>query len=458
MKLQEASRAGRERPCVLPLFHDKDTDGEMKAQGRFLLGMSVRRRCLLPPFLCLVVAMTCLLYFSSCRSRGKGKEPLVQKQGSSLSETYDLPDIWQCGELIAATMYGPQTYFEHQGREDGLQFLLAQHFARSQGLKLRIETARTADSLYALLSSGEADVIVCAQPLDSLRRRGFSPAGFRSSSDGKDTAATVSWAVRSSSPQLREALGAWFKPSLVATVRRGTPSGSHGVVVRRKVRAPYLSRQKGVISPYDAILKSESRRIGWDWRLLAAQCYQESGFDPRAVSWAGARGLMQIMPSTAERLGVSPGRLFEPQTNVSAAVRYLSQLSSRFSDVRGARDRICFTLAAYNGGYHHIRDAMSLARKHGRGATRWEDVAPFVLRLSQSRYYSDPVVRYGYMIGSETYAYVGSVMQRWAQYSTGAAVARVTGGTFQPQRATRRGRFSGDWNVIPESDSLFSVN
>lgn len=69
---------------------------------------------------------------------------------------------------------------------------------------------------------------------------------------------------------------------------------------------PFLSFGKGQISVYDHLFKKYAGDIGWDWRLIASQAYNESHFDTTAVSWAGARGLMQLMPRTAAAFGVSP--------------------------------------------------------------------------------------------------------------------------------------------------------
>ena len=69
-------------------------------------------------------------------------------------------------------------------------------------------------------------------------------------------------------------------------------------------------------------------------------------------------------------------------------------------------ERMSFTLAGYNGGPFHIRDAMALAKKNGKDPYRWADVSEFVLKLQQPEYYRDPVVKYGYMRGSETVDYV----------------------------------------------------
>jgi len=58
----------------------------------------------------------------------------------------------------------------------------------------------------------------------------------------------------------------------------------------------------GQLSPYDALVKKHARTYEMDWRLITAQIYQESGFNPKATSWVGAKGLMQVMPRTAQEL------------------------------------------------------------------------------------------------------------------------------------------------------------
>ena len=63
--------------------------------------------------------------------------------------------------------------------------------------------------------------------------------------------------------------------------------------------SPILSLKEGKISHYDDLFRKYSKEIGWDWRMLASLAYTESNFDTTAVSWAGAKGLMQLMPATA---------------------------------------------------------------------------------------------------------------------------------------------------------------
>lgn len=126
--------------------------------------------------------------------------------------------------------------------------------------------------------------------------------------------------------------------------------------------------------------------------------------------------MMQIMPSTAEHLGLSMGAIHDPEANVRAAAQYIAELNGYFRDVPNSEERRLFVLAAYNGGHFHVKDAMALARKNGRSQYRWHDVAQYILALQQPRFYNDPVVRYGYMRGSETVEYVEKIRQRYAQY------------------------------------------
>lgn len=189
----------------------------------------------------------------------------------------------------------------------------------------------------------------------------------------------------------------------------------------------------GIISPYDDLFRRYSSTAGWDWRLLAAMCYQESGFDPQAISSMGAMGLMQLMPFTADAMGVPTDKRFDPEQNIAASARYIRKVSQSFSDIREGEERIKFTLAAYNGGVGHVQDAQTLARKEGRNHQLWQEVSPYILRLAEPRYYRDPDVKNGYMRGSETEAYVRLIMSRWNQYR-GVARSFSSGSTPAPAR------------------------
>ncbi len=311
----------------------------------------------------------------------------------TIDDGFDLPTIQKAGELIALTLSGPDTYYDYQGRHLGVHYLMCEKFAASMGVKLRVELCRDTAELLTRLADGDGDLIAVRLHADSLM---------------------AGWQVGAGKPLLQNALQEWYRPALYAETKakeRQLLSLSH---VKRRVYAPMLS--KGVISHYDSHFKHYGRRIGWDWRLLAAQCYQESTFDPEARSWAGAQGLMQIMPATADHLGLPRDQMNDPERSIEAATRYLQELEQSLSDIRDRTERQNMVLASYNGGIHHIRDAMSLCRRDGRNPHRWADVRHYVLCLSEARYYQDSLVRYGYMRGQETADYVDRIRERYKKY------------------------------------------
>lgn len=252
-----------------------------------------------------------------------------------------------------------------------------------------------------------------AEVLERLRRRDVDLVAMKLSPAPGTIQCANHWLVSEEAHLLVQSINDWYTPDVLKeTPRYSMPNAQ----VKRTERPVMLDASRGRISQYDALFQRHSAVVGWDWRLLAAQCYQESAFDPRAVSWAGAQGLMQIMPGTAAHLGVNASDIFDPETNIEAGVRYLKELNQTFSDIRPQSARIPYVLAAYNGGVNHIRDAMALARKHGKSDQLWRDVEPFILLLSQPQYYNDPVVSSGYLRGSETHDYVRAIMDRWMQY------------------------------------------
>jgi len=125
----------------------------------------------------------------------------------------------------------------------------------------------------------------------------------------------------------------------------------------------------GGLSPFDDLLRDYSNRYGFDWRLIAAVMYQESRFNPNAVSHAGAVGLMQLMPKTAQALGVK--NLGDPEAAIHAGVKYLNRLRDRFDRYIPAGERTWLALAAYNVGFDRVRRARERARRLGLNPNKW---------------------------------------------------------------------------------------
>ena len=176
--------------------------------------------------------------------------------------------------------------------------------------------------------------------------------------------------------------------------------------------------KKGIISHYDEFFKENAELIGWDWKMLAAQGYVESNFNPQAVSWAGARGVMQLMPATARRYGLDDNNITNPECNIKAAAKLVSDLDKALTKyVPEQEERIKFILAAYNSGIAHIYDAIALARKFGKNPQIWnENVSEALLMKAYPEYYNDEVCKYGYFRGRQTVSYVSEVMRIYHLY------------------------------------------
>lgn len=439
--------------------------------------------------------------------RGK-QQPLPEE-----SSCRDLQQIKDSGELVVLTLYSSTSYFIYRGQEMGFQYELSQQFARSLGVKLRVEVAKNETELIHKLVAGEGDMIAYPLPITKERRDSLLFCGEevithqvivqRSGNRekpltdvteliGKDiyvlpgkhyerllnldqelgggirihvadedslsiedlitqvvkkeidyTVADndvarlnktyhpglnidlgisfdqrASWAVRSDCPELAEAANQWHlenqtSPAYTASMKRYFEI-SKSVLVPH---APLLSASRGQISVFDPLFRKYAREINWDWRLLASLAYKESNFDPDVVSWAGARGLMQLMPATARAMGVPEGRDFDPEESVKGAIRYLAATEKSLGMISDPGERLKFVLAAYNAGLGHIYDAMALAEKYGKNKFVWYDnVETFILLKSNEEYFTDPVCKNGYFRGTETYNFVREITARYEIY------------------------------------------
>jgi len=153
------------------------------------------------------------------------------------------------------------------------------------------------------------------------------------------------------------------------------------------------------------LLEQAAQQTGLDWRLLAAVSYQESHWDPDAVSRTGVRGLMMLTRQTARQVGIEDRR--DPAQSVSGGARYLVSLMERLPERIEQPDRLWLALAAYNIGLGHLEDARVLTERQGADPDRWVDVRDRLPLLTQERYFSQ--TRFGYARGYEAYSYVENI-------------------------------------------------
>jgi membrane-bound lytic murein transglycosylase F len=277
-----------------------------------------------------------------------------------------------------------------------------------------VEVPFETEQLIRSVAEGEIDYAVCDENVARVNATYYpdidiaTPVSFPQK---------IAWAVRKDNSELLlEELNKWIsvykKTRSYALLHSKYFRNSRSSIM---IRSDYYALTTGKVSKYDHLIKEFSDTIKWDWRLLASLIYQESRFDPGVESWAGAYGLMQIMPSTAERFGIDITA--SPKNNIKAGAMNINWLHSIFDPkIEDENERISFILASYNAGPGHVLDAMKLAEKHGMDPQKWSDVEQWLLKKSDPRYYTDDVVKSGYFRGTESVAFVSQIRDRYEHY------------------------------------------
>lgn len=264
-----------------------------------------------------------------------------------------------------------------------------------------------AEDMIEMVSQGEIPLTIVDSDIAKVNRTYFKNVDISLKVSFEQKSA---WGVSKKKPWLADSINSWLHTESL-TERKDEILRRYFELSKTELQAPVILFSKGRISPFDHLFKRYAKLIDWDWRLLAAQGYCESHFDSTVVSWAGARGVMQLMPATARANGLGADRITNNDANISTAVKVIAGLEKIFKPkVHDEKERLRFVVAAYNSGAAHILDAIALARKHGLNAEVWDDnVSKALLWKSRSEYYNDPVCRHGYFKGTQTCEYVKQV-------------------------------------------------
>jgi membrane-bound lytic murein transglycosylase F len=255
---------------------------------------------------------------------------------------------------------------------------------KDQGIDLaiRLHDDLPTEELIQKVAAEEIDFTIAHSNIILINRRNFPgvvPTG--SINDGLQ----LGWAVYPKSTELLERINAF----LTAIKKSGKFDAIYNKYYGDTEDFDYVDleafhrRLKSRLSRYSPFIKAAAKKHGFDWRLIAAQIYQESHLNPWAKSQAGARGLMQILPNTGRSLGISD--LFDPVQNINAGVQHLKNLFEHFESAKG-KDRLLIALAAYNIGQGHIQDARKLAEKKGLDPNKWESLSETLPLLQYKKY------------------------------------------------------------------------
>ncbi len=279
-----------------------------------------------------------------------------------------------------------------------------------------IEDDRWTDKLIEAVANGEIDFTIADEHLATVSGRQYKNIDIRTPISFPQK---ISWAVKKGEKPLMDTINFWlnnFKKKLEFRLLYNKYFANRRV--SSIASSTYNSYSGNKLSSYDELIKKYAPIIGWDWRLIASLMYQESQFKLNAKSWVGAYGLMQLMPSVLNKYDLDSTATAEKQ--IEAGIKHLKYKLSQLPDeVSDSVERIKFTLASYNAGIGHVLDARRITEKYGGNPNVWDNnVADFMLKLSDKKYYHDPVVYYGYTRGIETYNLVSEVMYRYQQYES----------------------------------------
>ena len=220
------------------------------------------------------------------------------------------------------------------------------------------------------------------------------------------------WAVQPGNSELLEAINDFFE----VEYRSAFYNTIYGRYFDRSAKGEASWDDAGTadrLSPYDELVIEHAGRYGFDWRLIVAQMYQESRFDPTARSWAGAVGLMQVMPQTGKAFGA--GDLEDPRVSIEMGTRYMRWVWDRYSNRLDYDEHTWFALAGYNAGHGHVYDARRLAARLGLDPDVWFGNAEVaMLKLTEPEYHRE--ARHGYVRGTEPVAYVRKIRERYRAY------------------------------------------
>lgn len=268
-----------------------------------------------------------------------------------------------------------------------------------------IENPNTeSEELLQRVSNGEIDHTI-ADSTEFAISRNFHPE-IRVAFDLREPEA-IAWAFKKGDDSLRESAGDF--------IRSLAESGDLDRILHkyygRTDRFDYVGTRSFIrhvqtrLPQYRTWFEEAAEETGADWRLLAAVGYQESHWNPRAVSPTGVRGLMMLTQPTARAVGVS--NRVDPKDSIFGGAEYFKRILDRVPEHIPEPDRTWIALAAYNVGWGHLEDARILTEIHGRDPDRWADIREYLPLLSQKKWYRR--TKHGYARGWEPVLYVRNI-------------------------------------------------
>lgn len=269
------------------------------------------------------------------------------------------------------------------------------------------------EELISMVATGKIDYAICGFEYALAAYNFYKNIDF---SVEMSLQLNIVWGVREESSVLLDTLNNWINHYKTKDeYKRLKLKYINKFIYSFDISSEYHSHNKNRISDYDEFFKKHAHITGWDWRLLISLAYEESRFIPESKSWAGAVGIMQILPETLKKY--EDKNLFGVESEINAACKYIKELNDQLrTEIKDSITLIKAVLAAYNIGPGHIFDAICLSKKYHKDHNNWECLSYYIINLSNYKYYTDTCVKYGYFPGIFAVDFANSIYRRYKHY------------------------------------------
>ena len=277
---------------------------------------------------------------------------------------------------------------------------------KNEGLDITIEVHEDTptEELIRMVAEKEIEVTIADSNIALLNRRYYPDIKIAFPIEEQQS---LGWAVKKGETALQEKINEFFnKIKDDGTFAKIYEKYYANVEIFDYVDLKkYHRRLKTRLPKYEEIIKKASKIYGFDWRLITAMVYQESHFNPRARSFTGVRGMMQLTLETAKEIGIK-NRL-DPEQSIKGGVKYLKELYERYDGAKDL-DRVLITLASYNVGHGHILDTQKIAKERNLDPNSWSSLEVILPLLRYPKYYKN--TKNGYCRGTEAVRYVNRIL------------------------------------------------
>lgn len=294
------------------------------------------------------------------------------------------------------------------------EFLITQSFYKNFCPIFKFDRDNGVENLLEMVSNKTIEYTICEESAAKVYADYYDNLDY--SIKISDTL-SLSWVVHPNNTRLRDSISCWLD-EFTKTVEYKKLSKKYysNNFARVGFNSTMDNRNQKHLSAYDKTLKKVSKLYHWDWRIYGAIIYQESKFQDGLIGDGGSFGLLQVMPSTAERFGITENMSGDEQ--ISRGAKLIRNLEQRYEKEVTDKEQLWkFIIAAFRAGIGHVDDARTIALIVGKDPNVWDhNVDSCMILKAMPKYYNLPEVKSGYHYGKQTLRYVENVWGRYLHY------------------------------------------